>query len=404
MPIAKIYIILIVLFFYMDELIKKLLKTRDVCKRRSILEKEGIDKDEIEEILNLVHLQIKGKLKFPRANLMKFSREGLAQASSKYLAEYRTWKIRNKLDEVPNCLDVCCGIGGDSIAMATRWKVVAVEKDKDTIDMAKHNMRVYNLEKNIDFVQGDINKLIEDRNFLDKVRNVNCIFFDPARRAKEGRTVKVEEYAPPLSFVEKLQAISPNICVKISPGTDLYRIKYDCDIEVVSYKGEVKEVMLWFGNFKEKPESNQILASKLPEKITLIKDKSKLNVLQSEPKKYLYEPDPAFIKAHLIDDLAKEFGLNLIDTKIAYLTGNEKIETPLLNRYSVKRVLNPAFEKINSSLSELNIGRLDFKARGVKVDLHNIHRKIRGKGRNEGLVIFTKVNRENQAIICMYDR
>jgi len=48
---------LIVLFFYMDEMIKKLLKVRDVCKRRSILEKEGIDKDEIEKILNLVHLQ-----------------------------------------------------------------------------------------------------------------------------------------------------------------------------------------------------------------------------------------------------------------------------------------------------------------------------------------------------------
>jgi len=388
----------------MDELVNELIKIRDVNKRRSILEKKRMNENEIEEILNLVHLQIKGKLKFPRAKLMKFTREGLAQASSKYLAEYRTWKIRDKLSKVTNCLDVCCGIGGDAIAMATRWKVVAVEKDKDTIDMAKHNIRVYNLERNINFVEGDINELIENRTFIDKVKNTDFIFFDPARRSEEGRTVKIEEYHPPLSLVEKLQLISPNICVKISPGTDLNRIKYECDIEVVSYKGEVKEVMLWFGNLKEKPDVNQILATKLPEKMTLIKSKSKLDILQSSPKKYLYEPDPAFIKAHLIEDLAKKYGLNLLNNKIAYLTGNEKIKTPLLNRYLVKRVENLDFEKINTSLSELNIGRVDFKARGIKIDLRNIHKKVRGKGRNAGLVIFTKINGQNQAIICMYDR
>lgn len=388
----------------MEELFNKLMKIRDVNKRRSVLENKGMNEDEIEEILNIVHLQIKGKLKFPRAKLMKFSREGLAQASSKYLAEYRTWKIRDKLGEVTNCLDVCCGIGGDSIAMATRWKVVAVENDKDTIDMAKHNIRVYNLERNIDFVEGDINELIENKTFIDKVRNTDYIFFDPSRRSEEGRTVKIEEYRPPLSLVGKLQLISPNICVKISPGTDLNRIKYDCDIEVVSYKGEVKEVMLWFGNLKEKSDVNQIMATKLPEKNTLIKSKSKLDILQSSPKTYLYEPDPAFIKAHLIEDLAKEYGLNLINKKIAYLTGNEKIKTPLLNRYLVKGVVNLDFKEINTMLFELNIGRVDFKARGVKIDLRNIHKKIHGKGKNAGLVIFTKITEKNQAIICMYDR
>ena len=101
---------------------------------------------------------------------MKFTREGLAQASSKYVAEYRTWKIRQKLNEDIHCLDACCGVGGDSIAMATRWNVVAVEMDTDVIGCAKHNIDVYNLENNIEFVQGDITALIDDSTFLDKVR------------------------------------------------------------------------------------------------------------------------------------------------------------------------------------------------------------------------------------------
>ena len=388
----------------MDALIKKLLKIRDVKKRRSILDKKGLDNEEIEEILEQVHLQIKGKLKFPRANLMKFSRDGLAQASSKYLAEYRTWKMKSKLKEINNSLDICCGIGGDTIAMALRWKVFAVDKDENVINIAKHNLKAYNLENNVEFIQGDVVKLVDDVEFIKKIKDVDCIFFDPGRRSKEKRTVKIEEYQPPLSFVEQLQEISPNICVKISPGADLNRIKYDCDIEVVSYKGEVKEIMLWFGGFKIDSNKSQILATKLPEKITLVKAEQKLDVKSSNLKKYLYEPDPAFIKAYLIEDLANKFKLTLINDKIAYLTGDESIDTPLLKKYLVKKVSNIEYKEINYSLSKLNIGKVDFKSRGVNIDLRNIHKKIHGNGRDKGLVIFTKIDGKKQAIICAYHR
>ncbi len=387
----------------MDRLIEELVKVRDVCKRRSILNKKGLDKDQIEDILERVHFLVKGRLKFPRAHLMKFSREGLAQASSKYVAEYRTWKMRSALSKIERSLDVCCGIGGDTIAMATRWKVVAVEKDKATLEMARHNVTVYDLEDKVDFIQGDCVKLLDDKEFIENVKDVDCIFFDPSRRSGEERTVKTEEYEPPLSFVEKLRTISPSICVKISPGTDLARIELDCDIEVVSYKGEVKEVMLWFGDFKGSSYWNRTLATKLPEGITRIKEEDGPDIPRSAPCRYLYEPDPAFIKARMSEDLAKEFGLSLVNSKIAYLTGDERVETPLLKRYLVKRVLGPELGAINTALSELGIGRVDFKARGVKIDLRTIHRKVRGKGRHKGLVIFTKIDARDQAIICSYD-
>ena len=175
-------------------------------------------------------------------------------------------------------------------------------------------------------------------------------------------------------------------------------------MEVVSYKGEVKEVMLWFGDFKIDSNKNQILATKLPEKITLIKEEQKLDVKLSNPKKYLYEPDPAFIKAHLIKDLANKFGLSLINDKIAYLTGDESIDIPILNKYLIKRVLNIEYKEINYSLSKLNIGKVDFKSRGVNIDLRTIHKRIRGKGRDKGIVVFTKVDGKKQAIICAYHR
>jgi hypothetical protein len=34
-------------------------------------------------------------------------------------------------------------------------------------------------------------------------------------------------------------------------------IRYDCDIEVISNRGEVKEVVLWFGKLKLDQEKKQ---------------------------------------------------------------------------------------------------------------------------------------------------
>jgi len=137
-----------------ESLIDKLSQIRDVKKRRVLLEKKGFGTLEIEKLLEEVHLRIKGKLKLPRAHQMKFNRDSLVQASSKYVAEYRTWKMRQKLGKVQKSLDVGGDIGGDTIAMALRWEVLSVERNPITMVMLKHNVQVYNSNKNVDFILG----------------------------------------------------------------------------------------------------------------------------------------------------------------------------------------------------------------------------------------------------------
>ncbi|MHA2394038.1 MAG: hypothetical protein ACXAEX_19055 [Promethearchaeota archaeon] len=386
----------------METLINKLAQIRDVKKRRNYLVTKGFHKSEIDKILEEVHLHIKGKKKFPRANQMKFTKESLAQASSKYLAEYRTWKMQQQLGAVQKALDVGSGVGGDTIAMALRWRVISVEKDSAITEMLKHNISVYNVEKNVTVIFGDILELLDYKDFQKQLNDVDCIFFDPSRRRKGKRTVKIEEYEPPISLVERLQNFSENVCVKISPGVDLSRIHYDCDIEVVSYKGEVREVMLWFGKFKIASDKRSLLATKLPEKITRIQKSKSYNIPVSRPKKYVYEPDPAFIKAHLISDIAEEYNLNQLHKEIAYLTSDQLISTPILKCYQVLTYIPQNYGIVNKKIDELNLGKLDFKARGVSIDLKNIHKFIRGKGKKKGLIIFTMISNKPSVIICKY--
>ncbi|TRO45764.1 hypothetical protein E2P60_06690, partial [Candidatus Bathyarchaeota archaeon] len=180
-----------------ERLISETAKIRDVDKRRKYLQTQGITDAEIEQIIDTVHFRTKGRDKFPRASKMIFTRPTLAMASSKEIAEYRTWKIRQRLGEVKQALDIGAGIGGDTIAMALRWPVVSIEIDPDTVKMLQHNISVYNVEKKVQIIQGDITKLIHQPPFRDRLHSLDIIFFDPSRRSEDKRTVKTEEYTPP---------------------------------------------------------------------------------------------------------------------------------------------------------------------------------------------------------------
>ncbi|MBC8463219.1 hypothetical protein H8D76_02555 [Candidatus Bathyarchaeota archaeon] len=384
-----------------ERLIAEASKIRDINMRHKYLKTQRINDEDINGILDDVHYRTRGRDKFPRASKMRFTRDGLAMATGKAVAEYRTWKIRKQLGRVRKALDACTGIGGDTIAMALRWPVVSVEIDPEIIEILRHNIEVYDVQDRVEIVQGDITKLVNDEGFKSKLDEVDVIFFDPSRRGDGGRTVKTEEYVPPLSFIDELLTLCPNLCVKISPGTDLDRIRYDCDIEVISNRGEAKEVVLWFGKLKLDQEAKTVLATKLPEKMTMERDTHVRNEI-TQVKNYLFEPDPAYIKARLIDTLAQCFELTQIHPKIAYLTGDERLRIPVLKTYEVMKVTSLDPDEINAALRELGIGRVDFKARGVRVDMKGIHKRIHGEGRRRGLVVFTVVGKNDAAIICSY--
>ncbi len=130
---------------------------------------------------------------------------------------------------------------GETRSRWLRWPVVSVEIDPEIIEILRYNIQVYGVQDKVEIIQGDTIKLVKDGGFKSRLDKLDVIFFDPSRRGEGGRTVKTEEYIPSLSFIDELLKLCPNLCVKISPGTDLDRIKYDCDIEVISNRGEAKE-------------------------------------------------------------------------------------------------------------------------------------------------------------------
>jgi len=83
--------------------------------------------------LTLQRLRDRAAPKFSRAQDMMLTRDGLEQASGEAVARHRAARLA---DGGP-VADLCCGIGGDAIALARAGiRVLAVDRDPSTAEVA----------------------------------------------------------------------------------------------------------------------------------------------------------------------------------------------------------------------------------------------------------------------------
>lgn len=91
-------------------------------------------------------------VKLDRDSWKNTTHEKIAKYIAKYIYQSCT---------VDKVLDSFCGVGGNTIQLAKLFKVYAVDIDPTKINYAKHNAKLYNVEKNIEFVESDYLELNE---------------------------------------------------------------------------------------------------------------------------------------------------------------------------------------------------------------------------------------------------
>ncbi|HIP72115.1 MAG TPA: class I SAM-dependent methyltransferase, partial [Anaerolineae bacterium] len=279
-------------------------------------------------VLETVLLRQKAAVKFSRAERMFFTRAALEQASSELVSGYRAERFRQA--GCQRVADLGCGIGGDALALAAVAEVTGVEWDPLRLAMAQENVRVYGQGKRFHPLQADLQALTPFA--------VDGVFFDPGRRDEQGRRFYlVQQYQPPLALVDRWQEVAEYTAVKVSPGIHYDEIPPDAEIEFISLHGEVKEGVLWYDGFRAGaarqatllPGSHTLTSNDLPGEDTAV----------TPPKAYLYEPDGAVIRAHLVQALARQLDATLLDPEIAYLTSDTVQETPFARCFRLEDVL-----------------------------------------------------------------
>ena len=178
------------------------------------------------------------RAKFSRAMQMLFTRAGYEQSSSEPIARYRAARFGG----ARRVADLCCGIGGDLLALARRAReALAVDRDDVHARLALHNAAVYGQAGNVRAVVADVRDI--------RLDGFDAVFIDPARRSGPGTAsapaaparagsassaggrcltggasagaahrFRAGQSEPPLDWCFALADRVPAVCVKAAPG------------------------------------------------------------------------------------------------------------------------------------------------------------------------------------------
>src|ERR1700679_1120382 len=119
-------------------------------------------------------LRLAARAKFSRAMEMLFTRAGYEQSSAEPIARYRAARF----GAARRVADLCCGIGGDLLALASGREALAVDRDEVHTRLALHNAGVYGEAANVCAVVADVRDI--------RLDGFDAVFIDPAPRSGPG--------------------------------------------------------------------------------------------------------------------------------------------------------------------------------------------------------------------------
>ncbi|MFI9768374.1 methyltransferase domain-containing protein [Streptomyces sp. NPDC052415] len=310
------------------------------------------------------------------AGRMFFTPNGVEQSTRASVAAYRAGRLRDL--GVASVADLCCGIGGDAIALARAGiRVLAVDRDPLTAAVARANAEALGLADLIEVREADVTEV--------GTAGYDAVFVDPARRGGRGRIFDPEAYSPPLSWAVRAAGTAPHAALKVAPGIPHEAVPDGAEAEWISDGGDVKEAVLWFGT-----APGAVRATLLPGPRTLL-GRGLPDPAVRPVGRYLYEPDGAVIRSHLVAEAAAAVGGGLIDATIAYITADELHPTPFATPYEITDRLPFNVKKLKALLRQREVGVLTVKKRGSAVEPEELRRKVKPQGPNAATVFLTRV-------------
>lgn len=332
-------------------------------------------RQEAAAVVETVRLRRRAREKFERSNLMLFEREALEQSTAEPVARHRAARFAAAGATLIH--DLGCGIGGDAVALSTVAPVVGADLSPVRVMMAEHNVSVYD---------GVFHGVIADAGDSEWTRTPEAVFSDPARRGSGRRRFDPDSYLPPMTVALETARRAHMGAIKVAPGIDHSWIPDDTEAEFVSLAGEMRECVLWLGAARA-PVARRASVLGVG---SLEPDGSTTPVGITEPDTVLFEPDPAVIRAGLVQDLARRIGAWMIDADIAYLTLDRMPESRFGRAYQVESWMPFNLKRLRAHLRHLDVGSVTVKKRGSPLEPEELRRRLRLDGSGHRVVFLTR--------------
>ncbi len=328
-------------------------------------------------------LRLAARAKFTRAMDMFFTRPGLEQASAQVVARHR----QTRFAAAGVVADLCCGIGGDLVALAVEHQVRAVDRDPLHLRMAMLNAAAYGVDGSVRTARGDAREA--------DLAGVEAVFIDPARRTRKRRLGPgVSE--PPLAWCLGLAGQIPAVGIKAAPGIARDAVPEGWELEFVAVGRDLKEAVAWSPDLA----GSATRATILPGGHTLTPEPGP-PVPLAAPGPFLLDPNPAVTRAGLVGELARQLGAWQIDQQIAFLCTDTAVRTPFARTLEVIDSGPWNQKRLPARLRDLDIGALDIRRRGLAGDVGQLHRQLTLAGSRRATLVMTRVADRPWGLVCL---
>ncbi|GAB2599656.1 methyltransferase [Paractinoplanes abujensis] len=368
----------------------------DPLAAASALRSRGVPPELAAAALTQVDLRRRATAKFgPDAESMFFTRAGLEQATRAVVSNRRAARLAAA--GVQTLADLGCGLGSDAIAAARAGiEVYAVDADPVTAELAAANVEALGLGDRVRVECADATTV--------RVEGFDAVFADPARRkAGRGRVFDPKSYSPPWDFVVGLAARVPRTVLKLAPGIDHDLLPPGAEGEWVSVGGDLVEAAFWCGPLAATPRRATLLpgsAAMSGARGVELTGSGTLRAPVGGVGAFLYDPDPAVVRSHLVAEFAESIGGRLADPDIAYVYTDDARLTPYGRRLEITDVLGFSLKRLRALLRERGVGRLEIRKRGSALEPDQLRRDLKLSGPGAASMVLTRVAGAPTVILC----
>ena len=254
---------------------------------RQLLKKKVPSWAENEDLLFPVHLSVE-------------------QCSSEAAAQYKASLLKGE-----TFADLTGGMGIDAYFISRRFQQADyVERQAELCALARHNFEVLNAKVTV------WNETAEA--YLRHCEPKDCLFIDPARRDEHGRkTVSIGDCTPDVTALQDVMLEkAEKVMVKLSPMLDISKaleeLHHVVEVHVVAVASECKELdVVMERGYQGEPRFVCVnLLTEQPELcFTMEEERECQGRLADGVSNYLYEPNPAVMKAGCYKLLTERYGV-----------------------------------------------------------------------------------------------
>jgi hypothetical protein len=325
-------------------------------------------------------LRQKARAKFGLAAEMLFVREALEQATDERLAAFHA----SRFPAGALVADLTVGIGADLIALARRGPALGFEVDAERAECARHNVGAHGL-----------NAEVREADCLADPWSFELAFADPSRRVEGSRTFDPSQFEPDPQVVAERMSGLKLAGMKLSPMLpDAYLAGLGGSLEFVSLGRECREALVWLGE-----EAGEGVWAVQVESGARLQGGGGQGPNVDWADRFVYEADPAAIRAHCLDGLCGELGLSGLGDSNGYLTGPKEVGSPWLRGYRTLTICSADERTTKEALNGLSARVTAVKVRGAEVDVEKTARKFRSGGDRKVILMVYCVGNSRKHVI-----